>query len=166
MAEEKIIVLDNAFKVFQHIRGIAKLEAMHPEELAESFWEKLSDYLTHGSLGLIYIKDDKVVGETIGVPVSSLEDSCRDKIPGLYDSSTLYVSSFTVQSEYQGQGIGSKLVKSFIPQAKARGYSRLIGHAAEGSSLRINNSLGAKVLQRYPDYYGTGKNYYFYELIL
>ncbi len=71
-----------------------------------------------------------------------------------YDDENIELKRVFVHPEYQGQGIGSKLVSMLIEWAMELGYHRMILETGEllSESCALYNKLGFKVIPNYGPY--------------
>lgn len=71
-----------------------------------------------------------------------------------YDDENIELKRVFVHTEYQGQGIGSKLVSLLIEWAKELGYKRMILETGEllAESCAVYKKLGFEVIPNYGPY--------------
>ena len=71
-----------------------------------------------------------------------------------YDDETVELKRVFVHNEYQGQGIGSRLVSLLIEWAAQLGYRRMILETGEllSESCAVYKKLGFKVIPNYGPY--------------
>ncbi|MCM1415744.1 MAG: GNAT family N-acetyltransferase [bacterium] len=71
-----------------------------------------------------------------------------------YDEETVELKRVFVHTEYQGQGIGSKLVSLLIEWAEELGYQRMILETGEllAESCAVYRKLGFEVIPNYAPY--------------
>jgi hypothetical protein len=117
----------------------------------------------------VWMKVDGVlVGETYGCNLYDL--ASFDNIPGadslyLDEYTTFYVYSTAIRPTYQGKGLG-RILKAYDLGLLNHKYKTVIGHARTGASLELNIGFGAKIKERFDDWYDTGEAFYLYQLDL
>ncbi len=60
------------------------------------------------------------------------------------DNSVLYINSFQVPSDYQGKGIGKRLLRSLVTCAKTYGAIKVIGNVTSASALKTRARVFGK----------------------
>ena len=83
---------------------------------------------------------------------------------GVRFNKVVYVESFELSPSFQGKGIGAKLMKKFIEEARNSGFSFIAGHAREGSSYAVVRSvLRNNIIVNVPveNYFATGETYHY-----
>jgi hypothetical protein len=90
------------------------------------------------------------------------------KIPGTKsdphfgDRDTHYIASIVVAPEFQHRRITTKPYKKVLVLALQRKFRRVTAHMKAGSAKKIDQTI--RVLQPFPDWYGTGEVYEYVEL--
>jgi len=153
-----------------YIDQLMDIEQNYNPKLRKTADEKRELYTSPNSLILLWLKEQKVLGERSGLSIKDIdEEELIALIPNYTQycaSNALYVHSFTVRPEYRGQGLGKELALAFIKKAKEMGYSRIIGHAREGASKHINEIFGSTIIKSFENWYETREIYYFHDLVL
>ena len=76
--------------------------------------------------------------------------------------SGVYCYSNTILPAFQKTGFGTILKSHWLGVVAGKGYSTIYGHARSGGSHALNARFGAEFLKQFPDWYGTGENYWLY----
>ena len=71
----------------------------------------------------------------------------------------IYVNSVAVLPEYQGKGLGQKLIQKAIESAKEKGFRAMYCHANEGESAHLFEKMGGQVISQRPNWFSTSHNY-------
>ncbi len=104
-------------------------------------------YLADGdSLFLVAVGERQVVGDVLG-PV----DTWRDP-------PSAHIDSIAVLPGHQHQGIGTRLLQSFLTEIRRRGCTKvtLEVSTANATGLTFFAKHGFRQMRRLPDYYGKG----------
>jgi len=161
-------IIDAKANIESYMSQLMEIEQTYNPKLRESIEEKKGSYTLSGSIILLSLEGDIVLGERSGLALTDIiEEELIQKIPnfsGYASRKTLYVHSFTVRPEYRGNGIGKNMARSFIDMAKSMDYQSIIGHAREGASCHVNQQLGSRIIKPFENWYDTGETYYFHEL--
>jgi len=140
-------------------------EAVYPEPLQLDIKEKAElNRAQHGIWVWMFV-NDQLVGETYGVPLAELAEPVEG-MSGIPADNRLYCYSNTVLPAFQHRGYGRLLKAYFLGVAKGRGFRAVYGHARPGGSQALNIEFGAKFIEAFPDWYGTGEIYKLYETVL
>ena len=112
-----------------------------------------------------------VIGNTYGNILSTIDKDWFDshwdpKTYSHYGRKSVYITSTAVHPDFQGQHIATKLKRAMLKDLRKRGFRHVIGHAHKGAMLTINEKLGAKVIQKFPRWYGSKQTHYLYEIEL
>ncbi|MGV8172062.1 MAG: hypothetical protein ACP5OA_05200 [Candidatus Woesearchaeota archaeon] len=169
---EGLTILDSAYKKTKYWRKIVALEKLHPEDLRESSVAKLGNLFTSGSICVIYLMNDEVIGECTAIPLQKVEQDVLDNIVDLdkyLKAKTLYLHSIGVRPEayskdkisaHKGVSIAMQMNALVGKIAKDQNYDFIIGHAREGMSLNVAVKLGAKIIKEHSNWFGVGTSYY------
>ena len=120
------------------------------------------EHLLKHALTIWMLEDDKLVGETYGIPLDGkfeMPEGCP------IDPQAIYCYSTTILGKYKNKGYGRILKANFLGRV-ARDFRRVYGHARPGPSQRLNVSFGAKLGKTYKNWYGTNESYRAYVLNL
>jgi ribosomal protein S18 acetylase RimI-like enzyme len=98
------------------------------------------------SLFLVAVQGAQVVGDVLG-PVETWRDP-----------PSAHIDSIAVLPQYQHQGIGERLLQSFLREVRRCGCTRvtLEVSAANAAGLAFFAKHGFRQMRRLPDYYGKG----------
>lgn len=96
------------------------------------------------SLVLVAVQEAQVVGDVLG-PVDTWQDP-----------PSAHIDSIAVLPEHQHQGIGARLLQSFLGEVRRRGCTRvtLEVSTANATGLAFFAKHGFRQKRRLPDYYG------------
>lgn len=119
------------------------------------------------AIGKLVFNDLSYVGNIIGYAPTKpeLKDYGLNK-PEHKGVKYMYLFNFLISRSYRGQGIGSKLLREFLIEAKKQGYEKVIGHFRPNGSLALIKKFGAKEIGIYEDWENTKEDYLFCELDL
>jgi GNAT superfamily N-acetyltransferase len=126
------------------------------------YWDLL------GSIFVWMYVDGNLAGESYGFPITS----CYEPIKGLSELTDgekragIYCYSNTVLPSFQRQGLGTTLKAHWLGLVVGKGFDIVYGHARPGASQALNAKFGARFLDCFPDWYGTGEEYRMYRLAL
>jgi len=144
-----------------HIADTMKFELVYPEPLQYNFEEKVEFLLSNSIIGVWMYDDAELVGETYG---ARLGDVCEG-LGGCdgYDKwSTVYCWSNTVIPP--GKGYGTIIKAAWLGVLKGLGNVKMVvGHARPGGSQALNAKFGARFIETFYDWAGTGEPYRLYE---
>jgi ribosomal protein S18 acetylase RimI-like enzyme len=124
-----------------------------------------------GALVYLATFNGVVIGNTYGNILSKIDKAWFENHwnPRNYKHDgpkTVYITSTAVHPDFRGQHIATKLKKAMMKDLRQRGFRYVIGHAHKGPMLTINEKLGAKVIQKFPRWYGSKQTHYLYEIEL
>lgn len=143
-------------------------ESLYPKNLQWDLEGKQE--LKENGVEFLYLTDElgKLIGEAYYIPLDRMKDwpvdeeQEEDGLEPFYGKNCMYAFSTTILTEYQGKGYG-KILKSYcLGLWKASGYDYALGHAREGASLKVQLFFGAKIIDKFNDWYHTGETYYLY----
>lgn len=143
-------------------------ESVYQEALRLDPPEKEEIRNVPGSIFAWLFIERELVGESYGIPLIS----CDEPIPGLAGigerekETGLYCYSNTILPHFQRRGLGTILKAHWLGLAAGKGFDAVYGHARPGGSYALNSKFGAVYCSRYPDWYGTGEDYWMYRLAL
>ena len=84
-----------------------------------------------------------------------IDQWCTPEKWGHNEQNVCYFKCNTVAEEYRGQGVGSKLLKKSIEQAKRQGCTAGLAHiwlqSPGNSAFRYMSRAGGKVIKEHPD---------------
>ncbi len=167
--EDEYIYLNSYWLKLKYIQQLMKLENEYHPNLREKEFDKYKRIFSKDVLEVVVLKEGKIIADRIGVSINETKDFLPEFLENYneyVDRKILYVWSFTVKPEFQGQNIGFKLASSFTNLAKRLGYEKILGAAKEGASIHINEKLGAKIIKPLENWADTGTTHYLYELNL
>ena len=127
-------------------RMILESESIFPQAMRSSE-EEIHEIITDkGAITLFGFIDGEYFGNVYG---------CQEQSP----SDAIYIYNIAVKDEFQGMGLGSKLMAEFIKKARERNYKSILGHFRHNGSLQIAKKFGAIELDIIPDWDGTGETF-------
>lgn len=77
-----------------------------------------------------------------------------------------YLFSIVMDKGFRGKGFGKAMIKDLISTAVSGGYDIVLGHYRQNSSLALIKGFGAREIERFNDWEGTGEVYVLCELDL
>ncbi len=124
-----------------------------------------------GAVAYLATNNGAVIGNTYGNVLSTVDKEWFDGHwdPATYKrdrAGTVYITSTAVHPIFRRQGIARKLKIAMIRDLKRRGFRFVVGHAHKGPMLKLNESLGARVIKKFPHWYGSKQTHYLYEIEL
>ena len=144
---------------YQISRTMAFEKEYHPN-LRFTLKEKQS--LLRRALVIWMFVDEKLAGETYGIPVAEMgPDERPEGTPP--DPEAIYCYSNTILGKFKDKGFGTILKAAFLGRASAQ-FRRVYGHARPGASQALNKKFGARMLATHKNWYGTGEDYRLYVL--
>lgn len=144
-------------------------ESVYPENLQWDLEGKQE--LKDDGTKFVYMKDEQtgvLIGEAYFLPLDNMKDwppdeeQTEDGLSPYYGKNYMYAFSTTILPEYQGKGYGKILKAYCLGLWKGMGYAGVLGHARAGRSLYLQLSFGAKVVDKFPNWYETNEEYYLY----
>lgn len=147
------------FRFSYPISRTMAFEREHHPNLQLTLQEKRE--LLRNAIAIWMLEDEKLIGETYGVPWDDAED-----MPGFpQDPDAIYCFSNTILRKFQGKGYGAILKAAFIGRV-SRDFKRIYGHARPGASQALNTKFGARLGKTYKNWFDTGEDYRVYVLEL
>lgn len=144
-------------------------ESVYPENLQWDLEGKQE--LKDDGTEFIYMVDantGELIGEAYYLPLDVMKDwpaddeQPEDGLNDWYGKNCMYAFSTTILPEYQSKGYGKLLKSHCLGLFQAKGYDYVLGHARDGGSLKLQQYFGAKVIDKFLDWYKTGESYYLY----
>ena len=144
-------------------------EKVYPENLQWGLSDK--EQLKEDGVEFLYMVDGEtgsLIGEAYYIPLDEMKDwepdeeQTEDGLNDWYGKNAMYPFSTTILTDFQGKGYG-KLLKSYcLGLWKSMGYDFAVGHARDGASLKLQEYFGAKVIDKFSNWYQTGEIYNLY----
>ncbi|MBI2105939.1 GNAT family N-acetyltransferase [Candidatus Woesearchaeota archaeon] len=131
--------------------------------------EDLADLMSiPNSFGKVIFIDSQFVGDVLGHCPPQKEIIELELENKKYNSHMLYIDTFVVLPGFEGKGLGSILLKSFIQEAERRGYKILEGHFRKeaSGSYRLIRKFGAQFLTAKHNWQDSGETYMYCRLKL
>lgn len=142
-----------------------------PESIQED-WDGIKEGIENSEVVIMAYHDSKIIGNIIcavGEPVDLNDPDYQenkedwDSLNALYKymlpENGIYVNSVAVLPEYQGKGLGQKLIQKAIESAKEKGFRAMYCHANEGESAHLFEKMGGQVISQRPNWFSTSHNY-------
>jgi GNAT superfamily N-acetyltransferase len=144
-----------------------EFEAVYPVQLQMTLRAKRNLLKTPGAVVVWMFVNSVLAGEAYGIPMQGFVQEMQGAELVQDDPAEgLYCFSNTVLPAFQGRGLGEALKKHWLGMARERGFRVVYGHARPGASQRLNAKFGARFLEDFPDWYGTGETYRLYRMPL
>jgi len=146
---------------------ILRSEILFPEEIRESSEDYLRALRQEPSVGLVARFAADYVGNVVGFAPDDAQ--CRELRlgeVGVDRGGLVYLFNIVTLPDFQGQGVGRRLLGEFLAVAAARGFRRVGGHFRGNGSLANFKRLGGRELAGFDDWFGTGERYLYCELDL
>lgn len=143
-------------------------EAVYHEALQLDLSEKGQFWDLPGSIFVWMYVDGHLAGESYGFPIASPREPIKglSELPDSGKNAGIYCYSNTVLPLFQKQGLGTILKAHWLGLAVGRGFQTVYGHARPGASQALNAKFGARFLDTFPDWSGSGEEYRMYRLAL
>jgi len=158
------IININLENICQYEPAILALEKVFPEGMRATS-ERIRDILQRKrKIVKAALSQGKYVGNIFGFCLTEqdiIEFDAQTEMNS--DLTTLYIYNLAVSPEYQGNGIGGKLINSLLETAETLGYTTAKGYFREGASFSLMEKIGGKPKKTYLIH---GENYCFCELDL
>ena len=101
-------------------------------------------YLMHGWLGVMLLPHQSIINDWL-----KMDEEAGQVCHHLMDGETWYVGVVTINSRYQGQGLGTDLFQHGIfPYVRQQGGKRITLFTNSESNLRFYNRLGFKLVDK------------------
>ncbi len=164
MPEFSLLSLAN-FSRFE--ADILRSEEIFPEEIRETGDDYRQVLAAAGSFGLIAHLEGAYAGNAVGyVPGVEARRELRLAEAGGVDRDLVYLFNIVTMPQFQGCGLGRRLLAAFFDVAAARGFRAVGGHFRGNGSLANFKRLGGRELAGFDDWFGTGERYVYCELDL
>jgi GNAT superfamily N-acetyltransferase len=140
-------------------------QQIFPEQIRTAKEDFLSIIYSPNQLSLVLKYDANFAGNAIGYPLEDEQDMKEhdiDHIP--IDGKTIYLFEFLVSNQFQGKGLGHKLLMEFIRKAKEKGFERIVGDFRPNGSLSLMRKLNAKEIKVHKNWENTGEDFVLCEL--
>jgi len=144
-------------------------ESVYPENLQWDLESKQE--LKDDGAKFIYMVDGEsgaLIGEAYYLPLDTMKDWAADEeqledgLTDWYGKNCIYAFSTTILPDYQNKGYGKILKAYCLGLWKEKGYEFALGHARDGVSLKLQEFFGAKVIEKFENWYGEGEQYNLY----
>ncbi|MDH5299529.1 MAG: GNAT family N-acetyltransferase [Desulfobulbaceae bacterium] len=138
------------FRCFEE--HILRSEAVFPEAIRESSADYLSALKRERSIGLVAHLAKDYVGNVVGyAPCPEQRRELRLSEAGAEKSGLVYLFNIVTLPDYQGQGLGRRLLGEFLEVARANGFRKVGGHFRGNGSLANFRRLGGRELAAFED---------------
>lgn len=137
-------------------------EKLFPPELRNDLRSKRTLFLSMRFTVFMFV-GGKLAGEIYGMEPSNLPE-CIEGCDRYFGKKTIYIYSTGILKQYQGMGLGRVLKAYFHGLAFGAGYDLIIGHSTTDVILAHNKCFGARIIEEFKDWYGTGRTAYLYEI--
>ncbi|MDT8419069.1 MAG: GNAT family N-acetyltransferase [Desulfuromonadales bacterium] len=151
----------------EHEADVMASEEIFPENIREDSKSYLEAVSRPGSLAFVSRCHGEYAGNVVGFPpcleqqrllrLGELETGCANLI---------YLFNIVAMPQFQGQGVGKRMLQHFLEAAGSAGFSRVGGHFRGNGSLKNFLCLGGERLASFDDWFGTGECYEYCELRL
>jgi ribosomal protein S18 acetylase RimI-like enzyme len=147
--------------------NIIASEEVFPTNIRETAEDYLDALRQERALGLVGHLASQYVGNVVGFqPVGPQVSILRlDEVRTSADD-LIYLFNIVAMPEFQGQGLGRKLLEAFLGQSREAGFKKVGGHFRGNGSLKNFRSLGGEELAAFDDWFDTGERYTYCELSL
>ncbi|MDD5178266.1 MAG: GNAT family N-acetyltransferase [Candidatus Nanoarchaeia archaeon] len=146
-----------------YVDYIIHSEELYPTQIRSSKEDYKDMLKDENSIAIVAFSDSEYVGNIVGSP---LLDHEFDEYELDKKKKIVYLYNIVVENNYQGRGLGSKLLKEFIKVAKERGFDTLVGHFRQNRSLALIKKLGCIIKKVHNNWEDSGEDYCFCELDL
>jgi ribosomal protein S18 acetylase RimI-like enzyme len=164
MLEYRSLTLEN-FHRYQ--ADIIRSEEIFPpdiRETPETYREALGQ---ENLLAFVVFSEGCYAGNVVGFsPGMSQQQALRLDEINVGAEGLIYLFNIVAMPEQQGRGLGRLMLDHFIQTARQVGCRRVGGHFRDNRSLKNFLLRGAEVLWVFEDWFGTGENYSYCELLL
>jgi ribosomal protein S18 acetylase RimI-like enzyme len=147
-------------------KEVIRTEQIYPEALRTPAYE-FNNILSGPNIFKCAFVDSKYSGNAIGYPLETSEDLESHGVDvSRLGEKIIYLQNLAILPNYQGKGIGYKLLKEFIRSAKEKGFETLIGHFRPNGSLALIKKFGAKEVKQCHNWEGSTECFVMCELDL
>lgn len=153
------------FDHFAH--DILLSEEMFPENIRETREGYLEALNQHRCIGLVATVGGIYAGNVIGFcPSGPLFTELR--LHEIYDAcdELLYLFNISAVPEFQNQGMGKRLLNTFLSHGRMAGFSKVGGHFRGNGSLKNFMQRGGTVMALFDNWFDTEETYTYCELCL
>jgi ribosomal protein S18 acetylase RimI-like enzyme len=151
----------------EFVEDILASEEIFPANLRESAEDYLEALKQERALGLVAHKASRYVGNVVGFQPTG--EQCAilrlDEVQ-TGEADLIYLFNIVAMPEFQGQGLGRRLLQAFLCQAREAGFKKVGGHFRGNGSLKNFKTLGGEELAAFDDWFDTGERYTYCELAL
>lgn len=151
----------------RYLSDLISSENLFPENIRETPESLYDAVACPGSLAYVVHCRGDYAGNIIGFPPSAthLQLLRLDDLEGSRDQ-LLYLFNIVTMPQFQGQGLGRRMLSHFIAAGTQEGFQRVGGHFRGNASIKNFLALGGQVLASFDDWFETGETYDYCELIL
>ncbi|MDA8163748.1 MAG: GNAT family N-acetyltransferase [Desulfobacteraceae bacterium] len=118
-------------------------EEIFPANIRESSEDYLDALSQERSVGLVAHVADRYVGNVVGFqPVGEQYSILRLDEVQTSAADLIYLFNIVAMPEFQGRGIGKKLLAAFLSRSREEGFRRVGGHFRGNGSLKNFKTMG------------------------
>jgi ribosomal protein S18 acetylase RimI-like enzyme len=149
--------------------GIMNIESRcFPKELEMNEEEVSRDCCSNDSVVFIAFDGDSVVGVIYANQLNGKSDDWIDiefdiQAYKNIDKKVAYICSVGVLPEYRGMGIAKLLKLRMQHELKKQGYEYVLSHSNAGAMTRIDEMLGATIIEENKNWGGSSETHYLTE---
>ena len=155
-------------KNYDHYEAlIMASEEVFPENIRESS-EAYREALSQDAVqAYIATCDGAYAGNVIGFsPCPVQQKQLRLLEMEISVDGLIYLFNIVAMPHFQGRGVGKGMLRYFLEQSHAAGFTRLGGHFRGNGSLNNFVKFGGEVLATFDNWFDTGESYCYCELVL
>lgn len=143
--------------IVRHGEALERMERIYPACVRLSAGDYRDILETPGSVGLLALRDGRLIGNAVGCPLDEEELAGFGIVapPGLR---SLYLFNITIIPEEQGHGHGARLMEAFLCRC-ARSYDVVLAHFRQNASYRIARRYRIIEERAVSDWMGTGETF-------
>jgi ribosomal protein S18 acetylase RimI-like enzyme len=154
----------------EYAADILASEEIFPVDIRETAEDYLEALSQERAVGLVAHIARRYVGNVVGFHPAGRQIALLrlDEVPapGAPAVDLVYLFNIVAMPEFQGQGMGRKLLQAFLGRAREKGFKKVGGHFRGNGSLKNFKDLGGEELAGFDNWFGTGERYMYCELIL
>lgn len=148
-------------------QDILASEAIFPLEIRETVDTYREALAQPGLVAHMVYHQGAYAGNVVGfTPCPHLVRELRLDEIAVATGGLIYLFNIVAMPEFQGCGLGKRMLGHFLERSRQSGYDRVGGHFRGNGSLKNFLDLGAQVLAEFDDWFGTGESYMYCELPL
>jgi ribosomal protein S18 acetylase RimI-like enzyme len=154
-----------------HKEQLMELEETCFKESIQEDWDSKQELIKAADVAVFAFNNSGIVGEAYVSrgDCSELNDDVdgnhlKDLFVKMDEEGAIYFMSFAILPEFQGKGIGERLLRKTINYCVDSGFKIVYAHAHKGVSSHLFEKVGGKFIEKRENWFDTGDTYLLYKM--